>query len=216
MFRAHRIIALAVLLAAAVVPATFARQQGPPGDREVRTTRDGYTNETITTLTLLLRGPKGPLPINLDFATVSPDRPKPGAPRDVRMNFHLNPMFVGELDSRHPHLALNLDEDTKDRTVLEFNLDDGQMVAPVLHISVGIDAAAFARIGRALAVRGRLFGMDFAWTTLQVRALREFCSAPVAAHPQKYPRRARTVSVAPRFTLTRSVWYPPRSTFRGV
>src|SRR5262245_13976993 len=59
--------------------------QAPPGDGEIQVIRDRATEDTVTTLTLILRGPKGPLPVSLVLTTTRKRSTKPGSLDELGM-----------------------------------------------------------------------------------------------------------------------------------
>jgi hypothetical protein len=161
------VLSITVALALVVVPLSGV-QTGPPGDGEIRTTRDPATNESITTLTLMLSGPKGALPVNLGFAVIRGGTAS--SVSRVRIDVSM-PLFVGELDTKTPHVVFVLDRSS--RTV-EANVDASTVLPGRKFIQLPFDAARVQTLSSATTVSGRAFGIDFALTARQMSAIREF------------------------------------------
>lgn len=163
-----------VLVAASITTTTPAddAQLGPPGDCEVRTTRDTFTNDTLTTLTLLLEGTQGRLPVNLAITRIRRAQ-APASSSSLRLTFDMR-LFVGLPDYEKPHLRLAINRGAKDGKVETYSSDPGTVLRAADHLVVRIDAAALARLGRAATVHGRVLGVEFVLTPKQIRAIREF------------------------------------------
>ena len=163
----RKALSTVVVLALAIIPLS-AVQSGPPGDGEIRTTRDPSTNESVTTLTLMLSGPKGALPVNLGFAAVR----AAGASAVARVRIDVNMgLFVGELDTKTPHVVFMLDRSSK---TVEASVDATTVLPGRKFIQVPFDASRLKSLASATNVSGRVFGVDFALTARQVSALKEF------------------------------------------
>ena len=163
----RKVLSTVVVLALAIIPLSGA-QSGPPGDGDIRTTRDPSTNESVTTLTLMLSGPTGALPVNLGFAVVRPA----GASAASKMRIDVNMgLFVGELDTKTPHVVFMLDRSS--RTV-EANVDASTVLPGRKFIQVPFDTGRLKSLASATNVSGRVFGVDFVLTARQVSALKEF------------------------------------------
>jgi len=150
-------------------------QTGPPGDGEVRTWRDSFTNDTITTLTLMLTGPKGPLPINMAVRTVRPAQAAAGSPVQIRLDFDLS-LFVGIPDYRSPHLVFTLGRGTKDEKTSAHDANPRLVVRTAKQVTVPFDAAALSRLAGATTVDGRILGLEFELTPKQRRAIKDFAA----------------------------------------
>lgn len=162
----RKVLPAVIALALAIVPIAGA-QSGPPGDGEIRTTRDPSTRENLTTLTLLLSGPKGALPVNLVFTAV---RGATGsAVSAVRIDVNM-PLFVGELDTKTPHLEFVLDRSAR----VSANVDASTVLPGRKFIQVPFDVARLKSLASAGTATGRAFGIDFVLTTKQMTALKEF------------------------------------------
>lgn len=168
-----RALAFVALLAGLAVPLP-ADQQGPPGDREVRTSRDAATNDELTTLTLVLTGPKGPVPVNMTIVKRRPAGAAASAP-DIRLQFDF-PLFVGQPDYGQPHVVLTLDKGTKDEATARYNADPGTVVRGAVQLTVRYSAGALARLAKATRVDGRFLGVEFVLTAQQLRAIRAFAA----------------------------------------
>ena len=164
------VIARALIVAACAIAPVIPVPQGPPVDREVRTTKDAFTNDTLTTLTLMLAGPKGPLPINMAITTVRKAKPGAGPAVDYRLSFDM-PMYAGPLDQKAPQVAFELDG----RAGPSFTVDPRATPPSVTHIVASrFSSGDLSRLAGAATIRGRLFGVEFALTPQQIRAIREF------------------------------------------
>jgi hypothetical protein len=161
------VLPAAVALALAIVSLSGA-QSGPPGDGEIRTTRDPSTGESVTTLTLMLSGPKGALPVNLGFAAIR--GATASAVSAVRIDVSM-PLFVGELDTKTPHVQFMLDRSSK---VVTANVDASTVLPGRKFIQVPFDADRTKTLASASTVSGRVFGIDFVLTAKQMSAIKEF------------------------------------------
>jgi hypothetical protein len=169
-----RALAFLVLLVGLAVP-LGAVQQGPPGDCEVRTSRDPATNEALTTLTLVLRGPKGPVPVNMTVVKRRPAGAAAAAATDIRLQFDF-PLLVGQPDYGQPHVVLTLDKGTRDEDASRYNADPGTVVRGAVQLTVRYSAGALARLARAARVDGRFLGVEFVLTAQQLRAIKTFAA----------------------------------------
>lgn len=160
---------LAALLAALPIVAL----QRPPGDCEVRTWKDSFTNDTLTALTLMLKGPRGPLPINLSITTRRKLRMKAGEPIEVRLEFYM-PLFVGSLDLKPPHVLFVFDEGTEDEITYSASVEPTAPIHAVSRLGIASDIATLAQFGKAATIDGRLFGVEFSLTGQQIRAVSDF------------------------------------------
>ena len=163
---------LALLLATLSQPLAEA-QKPPPGDCEVRTWRDGFTNDRHTSLTLMLRGPKGQLPVNLVVTVIHPSRAPRGKPADVRLDFTM-PLFVGQFDFKRPNLKFVVDRGLDTQKVEEANIEGTGALPPIDQIIVPYDLASLKTLAGASSLDGRLLGIDFVLTPRQVRAIQDF------------------------------------------
>jgi len=162
----RKVVSAALALALAVVPLSGA-QSGPPGDGEIRATRDPSTNENLTTLTLMLSTPKGALPVNLVFTAIR------GATAAVvsRVRIDVNmPLFVGEIDTKTPHVEFVLDRSAH----VTANVDASTVLPGRKFIQVPFDAARLKTLASAGSATGRAFGIDFVLTPKQMSAIKEF------------------------------------------
>ena len=163
----HKVLPAVFALALAIVPPAGA-QSGPPGDGEIRAMRDPSTNESLTTLTLMLSGPKGALPVNLVFTAI---RGATGsAVSAVRIDVNM-PLFVGELDTKTPHVKFVLDRSTQ---VVTANVDASTVLPGRKFIQVPFDVARLKALAAASGAAGRAFGIDFVLTARQMSAIKEF------------------------------------------
>lgn len=162
----RKVLSAAVVLALAIVPLAGA-QSGPPGDGEIRATRDPSTNQSLTTLTLMLSGPKGALPVNLVFTVVRDATAS--AVSAVRIDVNM-PLFVGELDTKTPHLEFVLDRSAR----VAADVDASTVLPGRKFIQVPFDAARLKTLASAASVTGRAFGIDFVLTAKQMSAIKEF------------------------------------------
>ena len=162
----RKVLPAVIALALAIVPVVGA-QSGPPGDGEIRATRDPSTNESLTTLTLMLSGPKGALPVNLVFTVVR--GATESAVSAVRIDVNM-PLFVGELDTKTPHLEFVLDRKAR----VTANVDASTVLPGRKFIQVPFDAARLKTLASAGSATGRAFGIDFVLTAKQMSAIKEF------------------------------------------
>jgi hypothetical protein len=162
----RKVLPAVFALALAIVPVVGA-QSGPPADGEIRASRDPSTNESLTTLTLMLSGPKGALPVNLVFTAV---RGATGsAVSAVRIDVNM-PLFVGELDTATPHVEFVLDRNSR----VTANVDASTVLPGRKFIQVPFDAARLKSLASANSATGRAFGIDFVLTAKQMSAIKEF------------------------------------------
>jgi hypothetical protein len=167
----HR-LAPALLLVTLTQPLADA-QQAPPGDCEVRTWRDGFTNDRHTSLTLMLRGPKGQLPVNLVVTAIHQSRAPRGKPADVRLDFTM-PLFVGQVDFKRPNLKFTVDRGLDTQRFEEASLEGTGALPSIDHVILPYDLASLKTLAGASTIDGRLFGIDFVLTARQVRAIQDF------------------------------------------
>ena len=165
----RKVLPTAVALVLAIAPLS-GLQSGPPGDGDIRTTRDPSTNESVTTLTLMLSGPKGSLPVNLGFAGVR--AAGASAVSKIRIDVNMG-LFVGELDTKTPHVVFMLDRSS--RTV-EASVDASTVLPGRKFIQVPFDAGRLRSLASAANVSGRVFGVDFVLTARQITAIKEFAA----------------------------------------
>ena len=163
----RKALSTAVALALAIASLSGA-QSGPPGDGEIRATRDPSTNENLTTLTLMLSGPKGALPVNLVFTAIRPATAS--AVSAIRIDVNL-PLFVGELDTKTPHVQFVLDRSAR---VVTADVDASTVLPGRKFIQVPFDAARLQTLASASGAEGRAFGIDFVLTAKQMSAIKEF------------------------------------------
>jgi len=156
-----------------IVGSLMGALQFPPGDCEVRTNRDAATNDRLSTLTLMLKGPKGPLPINLSITTRYTARGMGRGSPEVRLDFDL-PLFVGSLDYKPPHALLVFDKATTDEGSFTASVEPTAYMPGVSHFRISADASVLARFEKATTIEGRLFGVDFVLTPKQVQAVNAF------------------------------------------
>jgi hypothetical protein len=178
MFRA---LAFVTMLAGFAGPLTGG-QQGPPGDLEVRTSRDPLTNDTLTTLTLMLKGPKGPLPVNMVVVKRRPAQAEAASPTDVRLQFDF-PLLVGQPDYGRPHVVLTLDKGAGNEQTGSYNAEPAAIIPGETQIGVRYSTSALERLGKATRVEGRVLGVEFVLTPAQLRAISNFAGrTPAGAH----------------------------------
>lgn len=163
----RKVLFAAIALALARVSSPAA-QSGPPGDGEIRSSRDPSTNENLTTLTLMLSGPKGALPVNLVFTALR--GATSSAVSSLRIDVNM-PQFVGELDTKAPHVQFVLDRSTQ---VVTANVDASTVLPGRKFIQVPFDAARLKALASASGATGRAFGIDFVLTARQMSAIKEF------------------------------------------
>ena len=126
------------------------------------------TNESLTTLTLMLSGPKGALPVNLGFTAVR----QATATRvsSLRINVDM-PLYVGEIDTKRPHVEFVLDKGARTVTA---NVDASTVLPGRKFIQVPFDASGLQALAMAETVTGRAFGFDFVLTPRQMDAIKTF------------------------------------------
>jgi hypothetical protein len=163
----RKVLSTTVALGLAIVTLSGA-QSGPPGDGEIRATRDPSTNENLTTLTLMLSGPKGALPVNLVFTAVR--GATASAVSSIRIDVNM-PLFVGELDTKTPHVQFVPDRSTQ---MVTANVDASTVLPGRKFIQVPFDAARLKALASASGATGRVFGIDFVLTAKQMSAIKEF------------------------------------------
>ena len=168
-----RLVLAALLITLTTAPALGVRQ-GPPGDGDIRTTRETGTDDTLTTLTLMLKGPKGPLPINLSITTRKKVRANPGEPLGVRLDFDM-PLFTGVLDKQAPHLVWVFDKGLKTESFLEASIESTFLIPDdATHFTLPFGNAALGRLAEATTIEGRILGVNFVLTASQLQAIKEF------------------------------------------
>ena len=167
-------------LAAAVIALPAAAQQGPPGDGDVRSWRDGVTNDRYVSLTLMLRNPKGPLPINLVLTIVELWRPKPGAGPEVRLEF-LMPLLAGKLDFKPPHVTFVLDRNLPTEKIDAYAVEPTAAIEGVTQVSVQFDPARLQRLAKATTIDGKMFGVEFVLMARQLRSIQDFTRSELRA-----------------------------------
>jgi hypothetical protein len=161
---------LAAAAAMIIASSVAATQPGPPGDREIRVSRDGRT--IVTTLTLMLAGPAGPLPMNLRLIGRR-DSTRPEAPAEYAMEFHLG-FYSGLRSSERPHYQLMVRSGAGDRTLAEGSVDGRLVIEEVSLVQAPLDIVGLSQLARANAAFGRLFGVVFVLTREQIQAVGEF------------------------------------------
>ena len=171
---------LPVALATAVIAVPAAAQQGPPGDGDVRSWRDGITNDRYASLTLMLRNPKGPLPINLVLTIMEPWRPKPGATQEIKLEF-LMPLLAGTLDFKPPHVTFVVDRNQATERIEAFSVEPTAAMEGVDHVIVQFDAARLQRFAKASTIDGKLLGVEFVLMARQLRSIQDFARSELRA-----------------------------------
>ena len=165
---------LTALLVALASPHTLGGRQAPPGDGDVRSYRETGTDDTLTTLTLMLKGPKGPVPINWSITTRKRVRASPGEPLGVKFDFDM-PLFTGVLDKTAPHLVLVLDKELKTEWLYKDSIESAAlMLDEATHFTLPFDMPTLGRFAEATTIEGKVFGVEFALTPSQLRAIRDF------------------------------------------
>ena len=81
------------------------------------------------------------------------------------------PLFVGELDTKTPHVVFMLDRSSR---AVEANVDASTVLPGRKFIQVPFDAGRMQTLAAASTVSGRAFGIDFVLTARQMSAIREF------------------------------------------
>ena len=168
-----RLVLTALLITLATAPAIGVRQ-GPPGDGDVRSVRETGTDDTLTTLTLMLRAPSGPLPINLSITTRKKVRAAPGEPLGVKFDFDM-PLFTGVLDKKAPHLVMVLDKELKTEWLYKDSIESAAlMLDDATHYTLPFDMPTLGRFAEATTIEGKIFGVDFVLAPAQLRAIKDF------------------------------------------
>jgi hypothetical protein len=90
------------------------------------------------------------------------------------MEFVVSPMFAGMLDYRPPHVVLVIDPDSADADTLEGSVEPTANLPAVGSVIMPLDLEQLRALGRAKAVTGRFFGLEFALTPSQLRSVAEF------------------------------------------
>ena len=169
-------MAILMLALVTLLPAGFASpaaaQSGPPGDREIRVTREG--SAVITTLTLMLSSPTGPMAINL-VLTGRHDPSRPIAPPAYEMAFQL-PVYTGPRSSAPPHYRISVANGPDLQVLLEGNVDPRLTIQEVSTIQAPLDAARLSRLAGAGAAGGQVFGAVFTLTREQIAAIGDFAN----------------------------------------
>ena len=164
----RRILPVATTVIFAAAAAFVQAQSGPPGDGEIRTTKDPGTNGTITSVTLVLSGVKGPVPMNMAIA--SAQKAATSAVSTLRLEFNLS-QFVGEIDTTTPHVEFNVDRGARTVTA---NVDATTSLPGRKYIQVPFDASRLEALALAKSVQGKAFGVEFVLTPRQIAAIKEF------------------------------------------
>lgn len=164
LFPALLLMALALPLEAAQTP--------PPADCEVRTWRDAFTRDTYTSLTLMLRGPKGPIPINMVLTVVHPARLRAGSGPAVRLEF-LTSTFAGQFDFKAPQLVMVLDRDLPGESIEAYAVESTAAMFALASVTVPCDPTALRKLAAATTIDGRLMGVHFVLTARQLRAIQD-------------------------------------------
>ena len=168
-----RLMLTALLVALAAAPALGVRQ-GPPGDGDIRTTRETGTDDTLTTLTLMLKGPSGPLPINMSITSRRKVRASPGEPLGITLDFDM-PLFTGIRDKQAPHLVVVLDKDLKTESFYEGSIESKFLIPDeATHFTLPFGLPPLLRFAEATTLEGKIFGVDFVLTPQQLRAIKDF------------------------------------------
>jgi hypothetical protein len=163
----------ATLIVVLLVALTAARQTPPPGDCDIRRWRDAFTNDAYAALTLILRGPTGPIPINMSLIVVRRAKARAGADPEVSMEF-LTSAFAGRFDFTAPHVVLVLDRDLDSEIIEAAAVEPTADMFAVSRLIIRYDAARLRRLAKATTIDGRVLGVDFVLTTRQLRAIRDF------------------------------------------
>jgi hypothetical protein len=121
----------------------------------------------------MLRGPKGPLPINLAVTVVIPARTVRTKQPKVTLDF-LMPLFAGRADFKPPHVQIVVDRKLEGETTLAGSVEPSAVITNVSHVTMPFEQASLGRLARATTIDGRLFGVDFVLTEKQVRAIKDF------------------------------------------
>jgi hypothetical protein len=163
---------LAILIAGLLAGGVPGSTQTPPGDGDVRTWMDFNKTTTFSSLTLLLRGSKGPLPISLVITTTQRKQAKAGTPFDVSLEFVM-PRYVGALDPKRPHVVFVRDRGLEAEKTVALNVGPGSVVG-VDKVIVPGDQSTLEWLGSAETIDGRLLGVEFVLSAKQVRAIQDF------------------------------------------
>ena len=147
-----------------------ARQPGPPGDREIRVSRDGTV--VVTTLTLMLRGPDGPLAINL-VLTGRREPSRAGEPTSYEIHFNL-PLYVGPRAYERPHYQLSAMVAGTQQILVEGSVDPRLTINEVSVIQAPLEVVQLSQLVGASAASGQVFGVGFALTREQIDAVTTF------------------------------------------
>jgi len=164
----------AMLAGVLCASADLSMAQELPRTATIEAERDRFTDDTVTTLALGLRGEKGPLPITLVITARRKRQSRPGTIDQVELRFDL-PRFAGQLELAHPQVVLRFDEGTRDETHLELNTDERQDLRMLDRVVFGkFDLSDLSRLARAATFSGRFFGYAFAMNDEQMRAINDF------------------------------------------
>lgn len=167
------LLASIVATLALTEPQRTAQVHLPPGDAEVRTWRDSFTGDRLSSLTLLLTGPKGPLSVSM-VVVATQKAAAPAGSRTLRLDIYM-PLVVGTPDYSAPHLTVTLNKGTPAQTTERFRVEAATpLPPPTPRVTMIVSEAALARMARARTIDGRIFGFDFDLTPGQQRALRDF------------------------------------------
>lgn len=147
-----------------------AQRGGPPGDREIRVAREGSVH--VTTLTLMLRGDGGPLPINLTL-TGRGDPSRPTVPPTYALEFQF-PLYVGPRSYDSPHYRLSAATSAGESVIAQGDIDGRFAFDEVSVIQGRFDLVDLSRMVSASSVSGHVLGVPFALTADQIAALGEF------------------------------------------
>ena len=82
--------------------------------------------------------------------------------------------FVGSLDYKAPHYLLHVDSGLPDAINYSATVGAGNAIQAVTSLNVPFDLVQLSRLSRARSVDGQLFGVKFALTPSQVRAISDF------------------------------------------
>ena len=164
----RRILPVVAAFVFAAATSFVRAQTGPPGDGEIRTTKDPNSNGTVTTVTLVLSGPKGPVPANMAIA--SAQKATAAAVSTIRLEFNLS-QFVGEIDTKTPHVQLELNRSSRTVTA---DVDPTTFLPGRKFIQVPFDSARLQSLASATSVEGKAFGLEFVLTPKQLAAIKTF------------------------------------------
>ena len=168
--RSIQAVTLAVMMAGPVAGAQFG---APLTDGEIRTTRDTFTNDTTTSLMLVLRGPQGQLPINVVFARTRKGGTAARGAGSLRIEFDLR-VFVGIPDYRTPHLKLILDGGTKDELMVALSAEPTTPLRVATHATLPVEESTLVSLAQAKTAIGSILGEYFELSPAQLRAIKEF------------------------------------------